>query len=72
MKKTAKSQFSMLGTVGDGVKSNFLTASNLNNKIREFMKASRVFLTASKPQELKSVVDDGVTHKASRVICVTA
>jgi hypothetical protein len=30
--KMAKSQFSMLGTVGDGVKSNFLTASNLNNK----------------------------------------
>jgi hypothetical protein len=59
VKKTAKSQFSMLGTVGDGVKSNSLTAS-------------RVVLTASKRQELKSVVDDGVTHRASKVICVTA
>jgi hypothetical protein len=31
VKKTAKSQFSMLGTVGDGVKSNALTASNIKN-----------------------------------------
>ena len=29
MKKMAKSQFSMLGTVGDGVKSNILTASRV-------------------------------------------
>jgi hypothetical protein len=31
VKKTAKSQFSMLGTVGDGVKSNFLTALDVKN-----------------------------------------
>ena len=29
VKKTAKSQFSLLGTVGDGVKNNILTASSL-------------------------------------------
>jgi hypothetical protein len=41
VKKTAKSQFFMLGTVPDGVKSNFLTASDVKRiKIREFMKAS--------------------------------
>ena len=43
VKKTAKSQFSLLGTVGDGVKSNIMTASNNKTMtIREFMKASQV------------------------------
>jgi hypothetical protein len=42
VKKTAKSQFSMLGTVGDGVKSKILTASDAQTIFyREFMTASR-------------------------------
>ena len=40
MKKTAKYQFSMLKTLGDGVKSYTLTASDSKNKIPWLMTAS--------------------------------
>ena len=57
MKKTAKSQFSMLGTVDDGVKKEFLTASNIKNKnprVHDGVKLGRHVYVKASPKAVTS------------------